>query len=203
MGPLMLIRLSKNQVKISASFHYVDELLILLADYLGHKVVHIVGSLVWNRDLGPELAKLGIKYSKVTKSRGIFKYVLENDVDIKDFVDTMGKFNILANIKGDDFSFVTKSSFPKPNKEFSHDFCKMALPASLSKKILNDFAFDIEEKAPKLVEIKHRFYIDDINLPKDAPDFDTARRLATRAGKIERVVIVDGVEKVVKINFEV
>ena len=202
-GPLMKIRLSKQTVKIAASFHYADELFILLAEYLGHQIVHIKGSLVWNQDLTVDLAKLGIKYSKVTKSRGIFKYVLENDVDIVDFVESMGKYNILANIKGDDFSFVTKTSFPKPNKEFGPDFVKVTLPASFTERVLEEFAFDVKEKIKKLVEIKQQFIIDDIILPEDKSEFDKARRLATRKGKIYRNITADGTELLTEIDINI
>lgn len=199
-GPLMKIKFGKSDVKVYGSFHFVDELLILVAEYLGSKVVHVKGSLVWNSDLTPELAKLGIMYSKVTKSRGIFKYVLENDVNIKDFVEYMGKYNVLVSIK-DDVSLVTKSSFPKPNKEFTNDFCKAVFPASFAKRILEEFAFETKE-LPKEVVIEHRILIDDIELP-DVESFEEARRLAKRKGTLIRKVIVDGTETVTEFKFSV
>ncbi len=201
-GPIMKIRVSNTGVKIGASFHYVDELLEIVAGVIGKKVVHISGLLIWNRDLASELAKLGIMYSKVSKARGIFKYKLENDVDIKDFVETMNSYHVLINIREEGVSYVTKSSFPKPNKEFAADFCKVTLPSSIAGKVIREFAFDVSGE-PKLVEIFHEIEVTGIELPKEVPDFDTARRLAKRVGTIKRKVCVDGKEVSTQRDFNV
>lgn len=201
-GPLMKIRISKANVKIGASFHYVDELLKFVAEILGDVQVHVKGTLIWNSDLGPELAKLGIKYSKVTKSRGIFKYLLENDVPIKTFVETMGNYHVLINIKQEDLSYVTKSSFPKPNKEFGPDFCKVTFPISILDRILEEFAFDVKS-AKKLIEIKHSLDITEIKLPEGEEDFEIARKLARRIGHIKREVIVDSESTITEKDFNV
>lgn len=202
-GPIMKIKLSKANIKIGASVHYADELFTLFAEYLGHKQVHITGSVVWNKDLSSNFASLGIKYSKLSKSRGIFKYILENDVDIKDFVDTMNTFNLIAKIKEDDCSYVTKSTLPKPNKEFGPDFVKVVFPGSFTKRILEEFVFDSKITPKKSVEISHRIIIDDIILPEDTSDFDKARRLATRKGLVSRIIMVDDqeVKTEIKINI--
>ena len=201
-GPIMKVRISNASVKVSASFHYVDELLEIVADVIGKKVVHISGLLIWNRDLSSELAKLGIMYSKVSKARGIFKYKLENDVDIKDFVKTMNSYHVLINIREEGVSYVTKSSFPKPNKEFAADFCKVTLPPNIAKKIFSEFAFDISGE-PKHVEISHGIEVTGIELPKDTSDFDTARRLAKRIGTIKRKVCVNGEESSTQRDFNI
>lgn len=195
-GPLLEVKIAKTQVKLKASFHFVDELLFLLAEILGNKIVHITGTISWNTDLSSDLAKLGIKYSKVSKARGIFKYELENDVAMKDFIDLMGKYHILITIKTDDISFVTKSSFPKPNKEFTADFCKVTLPGTFTKRILEEFAFDIADKNIKEVSIQHKIVVDNIELP-NIDDFDKARRLAKRSGVITRTIGFNGNESVV------
>jgi len=197
-GPLLKLRVSKTEVKISASFHFVDELLTLVAKALGPQAnVHINGSLVWNQDLTQEFAKLGIMYSKVSKSRGIFKYQLDNEVNIKDFVDTMNNFNLLVQIKTEQgVSLTTKNSFPKPNKEFSNTFCKAVFPAKMLDYIVKEFAFDIKEPKLKGFDVKHRIIIDDIDLPDNVEDFDAARRLAKRIGSIERTLVVNGGEEV-------
>lgn len=195
-GPLLEVKLSKTQVKLKASFHFVDELLYLLAEVLGNKQVHIVGTLVWNTDLNEDLGKLGIKYAKVSKSRGIFKYDLDNDVAMKDFMDLMGKYHVLATIKTEEVSFVTKTSFPKPNKGFAADFCKVTLPGNFAKKFTEDFLFDVNEKNIKDVSIQHEIIVEDIELP-NIDDFDKARRLAKRVGTIKRTIAINGAEPVV------
>jgi hypothetical protein len=202
-GPLMVIRISKNNIKIGASVHYADELLKILSEHVKNEVVHIKGSVVWNQDLGDKLLVLGIKYSKVSKSRGIFKYILDNDVRLKDFYDSFGQYNIIANIKGEDYSFVTKTTFPKPNKEFGPDFCKVTLPASFTKQILDEFAFDVKAEKIKVIKIFHKLNVTNINLPEKITDFDEARRQATREGTIERTTLVDDVENKLEINFKV
>lgn len=202
-GPLLKIKFGKDAVKIFASFHFVDELLMLVAKCLGNKVVHIDGSLVWNRDLTEDLLKLGIKYSKVTKSRGIFKYTLENDVKIQDFVDEMSSYNLLVSIKEETVSLVTKTAFPKPNKEFGADFCKASFPASFADVIREEFLFDIKDKVSKEAEIKHHITVSDLKLP-EIDNFEEARRLAKRIGKITRDVKIDGKENAqTSVDFEI
>ena len=201
-GPLLKIKFTKNDVKIYASFHFTDELLSMCADILGNDPVHVKGSLVWNQDLAPQLAELGIMYSKVSKSRGIFKYTLENDVPLQDFVKSMGGYHVLLTIKEEGLSYVTKSSLPKPNKEFGADFCKVTLPQSHAKKVMEEFAFDVKCTA-KQIEIEHKIEVTDIELPENITDFDKARREAKRVGTIVRKVIVDGEETETSQDFKV
>lgn len=202
-GPLINIKFTKTNVKISASFHFVDELLVLATKVLGNKDIFVKGSIVWNEDLSPKLATFGIKYSKVSKSRGIYKYQLENEVRFKDFIDSMRNYNILLTMKTDEVSVSTKSSFPKPNKEFGADFCKAIFPKSMAKEILAEFCFDVKEKAPKDVRITHTLEVNDIILPKDAPNFEVARREAKRVGLIKREVTVDGKQTLTEKEFSV
>lgn len=190
-GPLMNIKIMSAGVKIGASFHFVDELLMLAVEVIGNRNVHVKGSLVWNSDLGRELGDLGIKYSKVTKSRGIFKYVLDNEVPFKEFVNAFKSYHLLLTVKEDDLTFVTKSSFPKPNKEFGPDFIKAKFPKDFVDRIMEEFAFDCNQKV-KDISISHHINIDDIELPKNSKNFEEARKLAIRKGTILRIVEIDG-----------
>lgn len=201
-GPLINIKIMGSGVKISASFHFIDELLLLASEILENREVHVKGSLVWNEDLSDKLLKLGIKYSKVTKSRGIFKYVLDNSVRFKDFVDEMKNYNILLTIKEKDFTLVTKNAFPKPNKEFGPDFCKVTFPSNFAQKILEEFAFDCE-KNQKDIKITNHLNIEDIILPKDAKNFEEARKKAIRKGTLIRTVDIKGEIKETSIDFEI
>ncbi len=195
-GPLAKIKFTANNVRMSASFHFSDELLMMVADYMGDREVHVKGSLVWNKDLSADLARLGIKYSKVTKSRGIFKYVLDNEVRLKEFVDEMINYNLLLTIKEEDLSLVMKPSFPKPNKEITSDFCKAVFPGSFAKKIKAEFAFDMKEEKVKDIEIKHEIVINDLEIP-DINNFEEARRLAKRMGTLKRSIAVNGEDPVI------
>lgn len=202
-GPLLDIKISKSQVKLAASFHFVDEILVLASRVLGNESVYVKGSVVWNEDLTEKLASFGIMYSKVTKSRGIFKYQIENEVKFKDFIDCMRNYNILLTLKHEKVSVSTKNSFPKPNKEFTSDFCKASFPPNMLKEILEEFAFDIDKKTPKHIKIVHKINVNDIILPEDAENFEIARREAKRVGKIERKIAVDGEETVTNKDFNV
>lgn len=193
-GPLLIMRFTANSVKLAGSFHFGDEFLYLVSDVLGNREVHIKGSLVWNAELSKELESLGIKYVKVTKSRGIFKYVLDNDVKLTDFMDTLGKYNLLVSLKTGDISLTMKSSFPKPNKEFGPDFCKVTLPKEFIEPVLKEFAFDVEKEKCKRIDISHLIEVEDILLP-DCDNFEEARRLAKRKGKLTRKVIVNSEEE--------
>lgn len=203
-GPLLKVKFAKANVKVYASFHFVDELLQLVADKLGDKQVHIKGTLLWNKDLGPELEELGIKFLKVAKARGIFKYTLDNDTVLQNFVKVMNKYHLLINVKEDGLSYTTKSSFPKPNKEFGPDFCKLTLPSDMKDLIIDEFCFDLENpEKVKAIEISHKIKIDDIVLPEGETDFEVARRQAKRVGSIERVLTVDGTENLSQKEFKV
>jgi len=203
-GPLLKIRISKANLKVYASFHFVDELLDLVATKLGNKKSHIKGTLLWNKDLGDELEELGIKYLKRSKARGIFKYTLDNEVNLIDFVKTMNKYHVLINIKDELLSYTTKTSFPKPNKEFKADFCKLTLPIELKDLIFDEFCFDLEKRDKiKLIEISHKIKINEIVLPEGEKDFEIARRAAKRVGSIERVLTVDGEEHLSQKEFSI
>ena len=204
-GPLLKIKIQKAGIKLAASFHFVDELLELAAEVLGDKIVHIKGTLIWNKDLSDELERLGIKYIKVSKSRGIFKYSLDNDVNLKEFINSFNNYFILITVKTDGFSLVTKSAFPKPNKEFGADFCKVIFPIEMKNEILSEFAFDIDDTTKiKDIEIKHEIDIDEIIVP-ETDDFEKARRLATRKGEVRRKIYINKNEEpiITKIKINV
>ena len=190
-GPLLKAKFTKQNVKLYTSFHFIDEILRMLADHLGNTKIKIKGSIIWNQDLSEKLQSLGIMYSKVTKARGIFKYTLDNEVQLKEFVDLFSEYNLLVNFKLEGVSVVMKPNLPKPNKEITSDFCKLTLPIEMENVLRNEFLFDVKEKC-KEVEIKHKIDINEIILPEDEDlDFEMKRRLAKRQGKITRTVIID------------
>jgi hypothetical protein len=202
-GPLISISIQKNNIKFNGSFHISNEILMLLGEYFGNKEIEIKGTLSWNKDLSPDLANIGIMYLKVTKSRGIFNYILENKVKLKEFVDTLVKYNLLVSFKEDDIKLTTKNKFPKPNKEISNDFVKAILPISLKDRVLDEFAFDCKKCKAKKIEIAHDIIIEDIHLPQ-VEDFEVARKQATREGTLIRRISLDGAEPVeTKIHFNI
>ena len=189
-GPLIKIKVMKDKIKLNSSFHYCDELLVLISEEIGSKKCRIKGSLFWNEDLTKKLEAQGIKYIKAARSRGNYKYALDNVVKFKPFVDAMIPYKLLLSVKFGDVSLFTKNSFPKPNKEFGDNFCKVTLPVSMKDKVLREFAFDVEEDV-KEVSIRHTIFIDGIEVPK-VENFEEARKLAKRKGSIKREVTVKG-----------
>ena len=189
-GPLLKAKFSKQNVKLYTSFHFIDEILILLANHLGNVKVKIKGSIIWNQDLNSKLESLGIMYSKVTKNRGIYKYALDNEVQLKEFVDLFVEYNLLVNFKLDGISVVMKPNLPKPNKEITSDFCKLTLPAEMENILREEFLFDVKEKC-KEVQIEHNIKVENIILPQDDDlDFEMKRKLAKREGKLTRIVTI-------------
>ena len=194
-GPLLKLKFAKANVKVYASFHFTDELLSIFADKLGDREVKAKGTIVWNKDLATEFDTLGIKFTKVSKARGIFKYTIDNTIVLKDLVALMNKYYVLLNVKEDGLTYSTKKALPKPNKEFGADFCKLTLPADMKDFIIDEFAFDLENREKiKQIEISHKIIVTDIALPEGEKDFEIARRQAKRVGTIERVLTVDGEE---------
>lgn len=200
-GPLMTIKFQKNKVRVNGSFHLVDELLKIVADKLGNQTVAAKGSLVWNQDLESLFNKLGVQYEKVTKSRGIFKYVLNNEIQLKDFVEEFSSYKLLLSFKTPDISYTCKKAFPNPNKEFGDDFCKVILPIEMADLIKQEFLFDLEEDV-KQVQVRHKLDINDIILP-EVDDFALARKLAKRTGTITRTLIIGDETKESQIDFKV
>ena len=201
-GPLIKAKFTPSSVKLSTSFHFIDEILILLANHLGNVKINIKGSLIWNQDLSSKLQSLGIMYSKVSKARGIFKYTLDNEVNLKDFVELFSGYNLLVNFKLENVSVAMKSSLPKPNKEITADFCKLTLPKEMEKILRDEFLFDIKEKC-KEVQISHIIKVDDIILPVDEDlDFEMKRRLAKRKGTLYRKITIDSKETLSQVDFE-
>lgn len=198
-GPLMNIKFSSSGIKIKSSFHLWDELLGIVGDTLGSVQTHVVGTLIWNCDLSPEFAKLGIKYAKLSKAQGIFKYALDNDVNVKTFYEMMGKYNLLLSLKTEKVVYSTKSALPKPNKEIVADFCKVLLPLSCKDYILKEFAYDVKGEH-KEITIAHEIIVDDLELPK-TEDFAQARRLAKRKGMLIRKVTLGENTQETKIPF--
>lgn len=195
-GPLIKIRVSKKNIRLNGSFHITNEILMLMGEALGDREISVKGNLSWNKDLSPDLEKTGIKYLKVVKSRGIFNYKLENVVKLKDMVKNLIEYYLLINFKTDDYSLTTKPKYPKPNKEISKDFCKSVFPATMTDKILSEFAWDVKEEKIKEIMIEHSIIVDDIQMP-DTDDFDEIRRLAKRCGTLKRTVTVNKDEPVV------
>ena len=88
-----------------------------------------------------------------------------------------------------------KPKFPKPNKEITSDFCKANFPIADAEKLISEFLFDVKERGFKDAIVRHELIIDEIDIPQE-DDFEKARKLAKRVGKIKRYVSVGGGDEV-------
>jgi len=201
-GPLITIKKTSENIKIKSSFHIIDELLYLTSKYTTDKNVHIKGVIIYNKDLGPEFGSIGLKYLKVSKTRSIYKYTLDNEVDIKKFTNIFLKYKPLINFVSKNTKLTSKKNFPKPNNEISNSFCHAELPLEAEKEIINMFCFDIK-KPVKNVKISHEFIIDEVIFPENTEKltFEEVRRLAKRKGKIKRIIENNGEKKEYSFEF--
>lgn len=191
-GPLIKIKKQKDSLKIKSSFHIVDELLWLATKYTSEKDVNIKGTISYNMDLSAEFEELGLKYMKVSKSRGIYKYQIDNVVNIDNFVNKMADYNPLLSFTSKNVKITTKKSFPKPNKEITNNFCYLELPLEAEEEIYSNFCFDIDER-PKDIDISHTIIIDEIVFPdKKDISFEQLRRESQRKGTIKRELQYNG-----------
>ncbi len=202
-GPLITIRVMKSKIRIKSSFHIIDELIALAVKYSAEKNAHIKGTIVYNKDLSEEFLKIGLKYLKLTKSRGIYKYQIDNDLDLEEFSKIFLKYNPLINFSTSNVKLTSKKNFPKPNKEISKDFCYLELPKEAEKEVFKEFCFDIKD-TPKTVEIEHTIIVDNITFPeKECTSFEEMRRKAIREGEIIRKVSYGDKIKESKFKFSV
>ncbi len=190
-GPMLTLKFEKSQVKVSTSFHLVDELLFFIAQKIGDCELDVRGSLSWNKDLGLELERNGIKYLKASKSRGIFKYELKNKVKFKSFVETFINYNLFISFEVNDIKFTCKDKAPKASDEVVADFCKLKIPYEYVDSFMKDFCFDIKDKSLKNIEISNGIEINDIIFPAGKLSFEDIRRLSKRKGKIIRKIIIN------------
>lgn len=204
-GPLLKVKFSKNEIKLNTSFHIVDEIYLMIANWIKNEKVEIEGLISWNKDLTDKFSKVGLKYLKVSKLRGIFKYTLKNEVEFLEFINIFSKFHLLVSFKTKDgISVTTKLAFPKPSKPIIANFCKISLPIEFKELILKEFLFDVNiPKNLKSVLISNKILIDDIILPP-IEDFEIARRDAKKIGKIIREVEVNTDEKIIsEVKFNI
>lgn len=188
-GPLIKISKQKEKIKIKSSFHIVDELIHLAAKFSKEEDAQIKGTINHNEDLAEEFAKIGIKYIKVKKSRGIFKYEIDNILNLKTFEKNMLKYNPLINFSTSNVKLTTKKSFPKPSKDITSNFCYLELPLESADYVYKFFAFDIKETPKKTVDISHEFIIEEVIYPENKNlDFKQIRELSKRKGKVKRTV---------------
>ena len=189
-GTLLRIRVSKTNIALNSSFHLCDEILDLIAKKIGMRKIEVKGTITKGCDLTNELEKLGVCVLKVSKNRGICTHLFSGEVCFEKFVSSVFMYKPLLNFETDEISYVTKSSYPKPNKEVKFDFCKVRLPLLMKKEIFENFLFDVKKDFKEIL-LTHKIEIEDIEMPKNC-DFENAREFAKRKGTLTRKVEIKG-----------
>ena len=203
-GPKVNLAVKGKTLKLKTSFHCVDEVLKLAAERVGDKKVHVKGKIIWNESLDSRFESVGASYSKLTKSMGLYKYVLDNEVNLKSFLEAFWDYKLLLSFNTEEVKVKSKSDFPKPHKEIVSDFCKADFPLDMKERVLDLFAFDVEEDNIKTFNVRHDIIVDEVVMPQNITDYKKAREEAKRVGKIKRYVSLNGGDEVENnLDFEI
>ncbi len=139
------------------------------------------------------------------KKKGFVVGIIDRKMPAKNLIklyDTFKTDYLLLSIKGKDFELKMGSAPHNPKGSYKEDFCKFSVSGELAKKAVAEFAFDIGKEFKELM-LKHRFLIDDIEIPKEfEKDLALARVMAKRIGRIVRELGYDGKEEKKEIKFK-
>ena len=188
----IIIRIGKKDIKINAGFEYVDVFFRIMSELVKENI-SINGVIVTKKDILNELNEFGIEPIKVTGK----KYTIKTDLDtnkFKQFVEKFGNYFLLLNMKSGNYTISVKKSVPKPGK-IVENFVKAKFDIKDLKTIKEEFLFDvdIDLKKAKKIEIKQTYIIDELIVPDEYKnDFEKARIMAKRKGRIVREIDVDG-----------
>jgi len=201
-------RNTKGNYTISTTAEYAKEIIMYLAGQLGEEKVSVNGAVISALDLE------GFEYNERKMAMGVRKYMIYDKEmsgnEILELCNKIEKAFFGLSFNTDKTSLIIKSKSPKsakgsgssknPDKKSKIDFIKIK---TTDKELVDILIFDDEAKEFKKIEIKHKFTIDNIVMPEtDEKDFAKIREMAKRAGKIERVLDIDGKEVRKEVEFE-
>ena len=167
--------------------------------------IAISGVIVSTLDLKNEI---GFEVKKSSNFQGVRKFQVDCEIEPSQVFDLMDKYPrvfFALSFRGDDFVLKIKAKAPtsgKPGKGKGDgpvaDFCSLKTG---DRSIVDDLFFGAGEFAE--VRISHTIVVSDIVYPTNVEELGPAevREMAKRKGKIIRVVVVDGVEKVSEAEF--
>ncbi|MBU3940527.1 MAG: hypothetical protein KKH88_01215 [Nanoarchaeota archaeon] len=196
-----LTKTAKN-LKIKTSFEYANEFVAYLANTIEDKT-RIVGMILCTSDISPELP-----FEVERKNAmGLKKYLFDHDLTKEQILNLYEKFPdalILFNFSTTAGTLKIKQKAPKAGKagkgeeEPKADYCILT---TTNFDLTKEFAFDASNF--KKFFAKHTFVIESVNVPKEyETDFNLARKMAKRKGKIIREINIDGKGQKSEINFE-
>lgn len=173
-----------SSIKLGGSFEYVSEFAILVSELDANA-----------KFSGIILSKIELSGMSGKKKSGIIEYEV-TDFQASKIQEIKDKiYALLLDAEGNGISLKSKKKLPKPGKsgELKIDDKFAVIEADLKywDKIKEAFMFPECKKC----KVNHTISITEIIIPKDEKDFEKARILAKRKGKITRKLNIDKTEK--------
>src|SRR3989338_3456441 len=183
----LILKRQSKKVKVWASYDLANDLVDIASSVIT-RPVHVTGFILASGDFKGELPCEAVEYKK--KAR-LYQAQLDATLtpeQLRQVVSRLKKGYLLLNIKGEEAVLSVGKKLPNPGKELKEDFCTATLPLEALKELAFDFPHPIAE-----AKIMHRLIIEDIQIPEEYKgDFEKARIMAKRKGRLVRVLDVDG-----------
>lgn len=187
---------SGGKYTINTSAEFANGLVEDIAKKLGKNRTLVTGAIVYTGDLGD------INYKEKKQFQGVKRYMIENEMTGDEILEMIKKFPKaffgLSFVAGSSILKI-KPKAPKSGKPGTKgeegpkaDFCKLITE---DKELGKSFVFEKEDF--KEAEIKHNYFIENIEIPenvKKSNDFAKIREEALKVGKIIRIAKIDGEE---------
>jgi hypothetical protein len=160
--------------------------------------VAIKGVIISTFDMRKEI---DFSVAKVGNFQGIRKHSIDTTVEASQILGLMDKYPkvlFALSFKGDNFVLKIKAGKPKDAKEGKDgekpvaDFCSLKTE---NKRIVEELFFGVGEFQE--ASVNHLINVTDIVYPSNVDELKPVevREMAKRKGVVDRVVVVDGVEK--------
>jgi len=161
--------------------------------------IEVSGKIFAKKDFDSALVK-----DKV-KKKGFYVGTIKQTISTSNFSKFYKEIEqayLLLNIKGKDFSLKIKQAPHNPRGKYKEDFCKFDIKGDLAKVATKEFLFDVESSFKQAI-VKHRFLIDNVEVPKEfEKDLAMARLMARRIGKVIRELAIDDKESSKEAKFK-
>lgn len=190
-GRAALSLIKTASVKLRGSFEYANDFVELVAELGNVKFSGIV------------LSKEKLDFASGKMKTGLWNYDVSGiDSDkIREIKERA--YYLLLDAEAPGISLKIKKKLHKPGKsgeaKIDDGFCILEADLKYWHKIKEDFLWDIPDC--KKCKVKHEYIINELDMPKGEKDFEKIRLMTRRKGKINRVIEIDKVEKVVETDF--
>lgn len=190
-GPSLTVSKKVGGVKVSCSWDYVTAFAGILAET--SRDVKIKGSVFAKRDISDVITDF-FTVSKEKKKKGVYSADVTGELDADAFKGLMVMIpdaTLLVDATSGKNNVKSKKKLPKPGGKQNEKFASANFEDGLIDALRDEFLFDVKGKFTE-VSVSHRYIIEDIIPPEGVTDSSRIRLEATRKGKLERTVIVDG-----------